>query len=265
MTCVPVEINAQVTQAVDLLRCHLADSLQAVHLYGSAVDGGLKPESDIDLLVTVSKPLQTTVRQALLSDLLTISAPPGRNNLVRPLEVTVVIYDEVTPWRYPPRRELQYGEWLRQDITAGIMPYAVLDPDLAILITKARQHSIALIGPPADTLFAAVPKEDLMKAMADALALWNSPGDWQDDARNVLLTLARIWYSTVTGQIAPKDVAAAWVLERLSAEHQFVLSEARAAYLGEKQDKWAEHEQQTTDFIHYAKSVILWIMQKQLP
>ena len=25
----------------------------AVHLYGSAVDGGLKPHSDIDLLVTV--------------------------------------------------------------------------------------------------------------------------------------------------------------------------------------------------------------------
>ncbi|WP_431627026.1 nucleotidyltransferase domain-containing protein, partial [Enterobacter hormaechei] len=29
-------------------------TLLAVHLYGSAVDGGLKPHSDIDLLVTVT-------------------------------------------------------------------------------------------------------------------------------------------------------------------------------------------------------------------
>ncbi|WP_428838846.1 nucleotidyltransferase domain-containing protein, partial [Klebsiella pneumoniae] len=41
-------------------------TLLAVHLYGSAVDGGLKPHSDIDLLVTVTVRLDETTRRALI-------------------------------------------------------------------------------------------------------------------------------------------------------------------------------------------------------
>lgn len=48
---------------------------------------------------------------------------------------------EVKAWRYPPRREMQFGEWLRKDILIGIFEPAVLDIDLAILLTQARQHS----------------------------------------------------------------------------------------------------------------------------
>ena len=36
---------------------------------GSAVDGGLKPHSDIDLLVTVTVRLDETTRRALINDL----------------------------------------------------------------------------------------------------------------------------------------------------------------------------------------------------
>ena len=36
-----------------MLQRHLGGTLQALHLFGSAVDGGLKPTSDIDLLATV--------------------------------------------------------------------------------------------------------------------------------------------------------------------------------------------------------------------
>ena len=45
---------------------------------GSAVDGGLKPHSDIDLLVTVTVRLDETTRRALISDLLETSGFPGR-------------------------------------------------------------------------------------------------------------------------------------------------------------------------------------------
>ena len=51
---VPAEISAQLSQALDVIGRHLASTLSAVHLYGSALDGGLKPYSDIDLLVTVT-------------------------------------------------------------------------------------------------------------------------------------------------------------------------------------------------------------------
>ncbi len=54
------------------------DVAGTVHLYGSAVDGGLKPHSDIDLLVTVTVRLDETTRRALINDLLETSASPER-------------------------------------------------------------------------------------------------------------------------------------------------------------------------------------------
>ena len=207
---VPAEISVQLSQALNVIGRHLESTLLAVHLYGSALDGGLKPYSDIDLLVTVAAPLNEAVRQALLVDLLEVSASPGQNKALRALEVTIVVRSDIVPWRYPARRELQFGEWQRKDILAGIFEPATIDADLAILLTKAKQHSIVLAGSAAKDLFISVPESDLFKALADTLKLWNFAARLGDE-RNVVLTLSRIWYTAATGKIAPKDVAATWV------------------------------------------------------
>ena len=62
--------------------------------------------------------------------------------------------------------------------------------------------------------------------------------DLDDDTRNVLLTLARIWTTLGTGEFRSKDAAADWALERLPAEHAAVLVRARAIYLGEVPERW---------------------------
>ena len=79
-----------------------------MHLYGSAVNGGLKPYSDIDLLVTVTVRLNETTRRALLNDLLEVSTFPGESEALRAIEVTIVVHDDIIPWRYPAKRELQF-------------------------------------------------------------------------------------------------------------------------------------------------------------
>jgi streptomycin 3"-adenylyltransferase len=139
---IPTEIIEQLSQARAVIERHLTSTLQAIHLYGSALDGGLKPHSDIDLLVTVNARPDESIREALLLDLLTVSAPPREDKTLRALEVTVIAHNEVVPWRYPARRELQFGEWLRKDLLNGNFEPAVLDIDLTILLTKARQHSM---------------------------------------------------------------------------------------------------------------------------
>jgi streptomycin 3"-adenylyltransferase len=249
-------IDEQVSQACAVVERHLAPTLRAIHLFGSALDGGLKPYSDIDLLVTVDAPPNEAVRRALSLDLLAVSAPPGHSEAQRPLEVTVVSLTDVVPWRYPARRALQFGEWLRQDLLAGVFEPPVLDIDLAILMTKTRQHSVALVGPMADRLFEPVPKEDFYAALADTVSQWNAPADWEGDERNVVLALARIWYSASTGQIAPKDVAAVWLLDRLPPEHQPVLHEARHAYLSGLPDNLATRAEETARFIGFARAAI---------
>ena len=210
------EVSTQLSEVVGVIERHLEPTLLAVHLYGSAVDGGLKPHSDIDLLVTVTVRLDETTRRALINDLWKLRLP-GESEILRAVEVTIVVHDDIIPWRYPAKRELQFGEWQRNDILAGIFEPATIDIDLAILLTKAREHSVALVGPAAEELFDPVPEQDLFEALNETLTLWNSPPDWAGDERNVVLTLSRIWYSAVTGKIAPKDVAADWAMERLPA------------------------------------------------
>ena len=250
---VPSEISAQLSRAIQVIERHLNSTVLAIHLYGSALDGGLKPHSDIDLLVTVSEPLNAAARKHLCVDLLEVSAPPGHNQTLRALEVTIVVQSDVVPWRYPARRELQFGEWQRQDILAGVFEPATTDADLAILLTKAKQHRLALAGSAAADFFSTVPVNDLFKALADTLTLWNSPSDWTGDERNVVLTLARIWYTAATGQIAPKDVAATWAMARLPAPHQAILLNAKLAYLGQKADNLPARADQVAAFIKFVK------------
>lgn len=250
---VPAEITVQLSQSLDVIQKHLESTLLAVHLYGSATDGGLKPYSDIDLLVTVSTRIDDATRQAFVTDLLSISAPPGQSEILRALEVTITVRSDIVPWQYPPRRELQFGEWQRDEILAGTFEPAIIDADLAILLTKVRQHGITLIGEPAADFFDPIPESDLFKTLADTLELWNSPPDWQGDEKHVVLTLARIWYSVATGQIIPKDAAADWAMERLPVKYQPVLLDARQAYLGLGEDCVAAHGERLTGFVGFVK------------
>ncbi|MBS2140828.1 nucleotidyltransferase domain-containing protein, partial [Escherichia coli] len=99
------EVSAQLSEVVGVIERHLEPTLLAVHLYGSAVDGGLKPHSDIDLLVTVTVRLDETTRRALINDLLETSASPGESEIVRAVDVTLVVPDKILPGLYPSRRK----------------------------------------------------------------------------------------------------------------------------------------------------------------
>ncbi len=252
----PGEIAAQLASAHTVLARHLGDTLQAIHLFGSAVDGGLKPRSDIDLLITVSSAPDEAAKRALMMELLSVSAWPGTDDALRALEVTVLAHDQVIPWRYPARRELQFGEWLREDLQAGILEPAMIDHDLAILLTKARQHSVCLFGTPASVFFDPVPQEDFARALVDTISQWNEEADWLGDEQTVVLALCRIWYSVVAGGIAPKDVAVAWLMQRVPDEHQAILQAARAAYLGTGPDQLPARMPEVSAFIRHAKAAI---------
>lgn len=260
-TQVPETIAEQVALACDVIEQRLADNLLGIHLYGSALDGGLKPFSDIDLLVTVVERPDAATLRTLQRELLNISAPPGQHPTLRALEVTVIARGDVVPWRHPARRELQFGEWLRQDVLDDVLEPPTTDPDLAILLTKARLHSVALIGPDITALLDAVPRRDFIQALADTLTQWNTPDDWQGDETNIVLALARIWYSAQTGNIAAKDVAVDWLLPRIPAAHHPVVAKARQIYLGA--DETTALDAALAEFIHFAKAKITALLQAQ--
>jgi streptomycin 3"-adenylyltransferase len=228
-------VNAQVDELVAAVRDLLGNDTVGAYLFGSATLGGLRPHSDLDVLAVSARPTAREEKRRLAGRFLAISGGGPR-----PLELTVVVQSEVRPWRYPPRMDLQYGEWYRGELEAGeVEPWPTrTNPDLASLITMVLQANRPLFGPPPAEVFDPVPRDDYLRAMRSAVD--DVLRDLHGDTRNMLLTLARIWSSVTTGTIRSKDEAADWALERLPAEHRPVLEHARAVYLGEADESWDE-------------------------
>lgn len=235
MTRIP-DVPEQAHEAVRVVQGALARSMVGAYLYGSAVMGGLRPSSDVDVLVIVEHAVRDRERLRIVQGLLPLSGRDGRDGGRRPLEVTIVRRGDVVPWRYPPAYQLVYGEWLRASFEAGRVPGPITDPDLAIVLAKARTHGVSLVGPAASTLLDAVPATDLRRAMRDSLP--RLVEGVRGDERNALLTLARMWRTAAEGDLVPKDAAAAWAVARLDTGPAALLEVARLGYLGAREDVW---------------------------
>ena len=195
------------------------------YAHGSAVLGGLRPASDLDVLTVTRRPMDERERAALLAGLLRIS---GLSRAARPVELTVVVHSEINPWRPSPTADFLYGEWLREEFTANGPPRPGPLPDLALAVTSALAGDRALLGPPPSRVLDPVPHADLVRASVAGVP--ELLGELHEDTRNVLLTLARVWATLATGGILPKDAAADWALDRLPPEHRPVLAHARDLY-----------------------------------
>lgn len=217
------------------------------YLHGSAVLGGLRADSDLDMLAVSRRETTRAEKQEIASGLLAVSAHRSGDDALRPIELTIVTTSEVRPWRYPPRRDFQYGEWLRERFERGDPDLfrPTIDPDVAILVTMARLADVTLTGSAAGTTFDEVPRRDLVEALVAGIPGLIDDIDW--DTRNVVLTLTRVWNTVVTGEIRPKDAAAEWALDRLSPEHRPVLVRAREGYL-RGNESWEDLRAQVLPF-----------------
>ncbi|WP_327312078.1 aminoglycoside adenylyltransferase family protein [Streptomyces sp. NBC_01235] len=227
----------QVQEIVGLVGGVLGQDVIGTYLHGSSVLGGLRPASDVDVLVVSRRRMDEQDRRTLLGGLLRIS---GSRNKVRPVELTVVVQSEVRPWRYPPTGDFLYGEWLCAEYEAGEVPQPEPMPDLALLITMTLTGDHPLTGPRPAQVLDPVPQTDLVRASVAGI-----PGlldDLDSDTRNVLLTFARIWTTLATGQIKSKDAAADWALAQLPPEHRPALEHARQLYLNcsYSEESWSD-------------------------
>ncbi|AIS02046.1 aminoglycoside adenylyltransferase family protein [Streptomyces glaucescens] len=219
---------AQVREVVRLVERVLGPEVVGVCAHGSGVLGGLRPASDLDVLAVTRRRMNGPERRALLDGLLAVSGP-GAPGGPRAVELTVVVHSEVRPWRFPPTADFLYGEWLREEFTAGGPPAPRPMPDLALLVTTARAGAHPLSGPPPARVLDPVPPADLARACVAALP--ELLAELHDDTRNAVLTLARVWTKLATGEIRPKDAAADWALPRLPPGLRPVLEHARELYL----------------------------------
>ena len=212
------------------------NAIVAIYLYGSAVAGGLRPDSDLDFALVTARRLTVPEKERLFGAIRPLSRRSLRPGDWRPLEVTVLALPDVRPWRYPPHIDAQYGEWLTDvELSDQVERGPVASPDAAVLITMLRQASHAYLGPPSEDVLTPVPFDDLVRATLDAIPILLT--DIEDDTRNVLLTLARMWATIATREIRSKDDAAEWAGERLPADRG-LLDHARDLYLNGGWGEW---------------------------
>lgn len=245
-------IPAEGTKTVHILREEFADSLVAVYLHGSAVAGGLRPDSDVDVLAVISRPMTDEVGIRLRDTMLRISGRPSAG-IPRPIELIVFFSEDLTAAVYPARCEFMYGEWLRHGFEAGETPQPICDPELTLVLAQAWREAVPLAGPEANALLPRIAHMDVRRAIGDMLpALMNS---LEGDERNVLLTLARMWSTVTDGDFVSKDVAATWAAARLTGGPAAMLLQARDAYLGSCVEDWRtrrEDVRRTAVLLHKA-------------
>lgn len=254
-----VTIPDEATKALTILRDCLGQSLQAVYLHGSAVNGGLRPNSDVDLLVVSNQPLTLEASARLVDKLMQISGRyPVRPGTPRCLEVMVFLQQDLAALSYPARCAFIYGEWLRDEFEAGTVPQPHPDPEYTLVLAQAGQDAASLIGPTREHFLPAIPREDVRKAITDALP--DLTDNLQGDERNVLLTLARMWYTLETGKFTPKDAAAEWALPLVSSETASALALGQAAYRGVAFDDWRNRpklaRQAADELAHHVRSLL---------
>ena len=230
-------MEVQIEQLVAGIRDVLNENLVGAYLHGSAVLGGLKPRSDIDVTAVSTRRTTLDEKRRLVDLLLGLSARGGTIGPPRPIEFELVVESEIRPWRYPPQFDFHYSElWRKQFEADNVEPWSTrTNRDLASVITMTLVGNVTLFGPPPAEVFDAVPRTDYIDSVLRDTKTVDEFLDW--DTRNVVLTLPRIWSAIATDEVMSKDEAAAWASHRLPGEHRAVLERARAVYRGEAEEE----------------------------
>ncbi|WP_272570272.1 aminoglycoside adenylyltransferase domain-containing protein [Providencia sp. PROV255] len=230
----------QIEHTLGILKSFFQGNLKGIYLHGSSVLNGRKPTSDIDFLVLIEEPMTDYERRTLISQLMPLSGRYPHDDLGRPpLEVAVFLCSDLKDLNYPARCEFIYGEWLRKDFEEDIFYPADSNPEYTLMLAQAKHYS-----KPCNNLNFPLPtvdQEQIRQAILDCLPQLTD--SLNGDERNVLLTMARMWFTMQSGHFISKDEAADWILGQVPYEYTEVIKAARDSYLNGNQVDWASYQE----------------------
>lgn len=141
----PVVEKKQLKKIISIIKSEIEDNLIGLYLFGSSVQGGLKRNSDLDILSVTKITLSQDTRKRLTAQLMELSKKIGEDTNKRYIELTNLIKSDFKIWRHPMSHDYLYGEWLMEDFEKGKIPQREINPDLTIVMYQAKEHSISLL------------------------------------------------------------------------------------------------------------------------
>lgn len=217
----------QVKKIVSIIEYELDSKLVSLYLFGSAVDEGLKVNSDLDFLAITKSTIPDRKRVFITKQLMNNSREIGTTDKIRYVELTSVVLEDLHPWKHPITQDFIYGEWLREEYQLGEYSQRLINPDLTILLYQIQKQGILLIGK--DKQLSNVPFSDVKLAIRDQLDILVTELD--GDESNVILTLCRMLYTLKTQEFISKNKAANYVVENFSTIETKVILAALDEYL----------------------------------
>ena len=205
------EAKAYHEQVVARLQALLGAELVGVYAGGSIVLGGYDPNrSDLDVAAVCRRPLSIESKLELGDALRHESLPcPARG-----LEFVLYPFRSVREATVEAGFELNLNTGRAMRFTLETAPgetsrhwYVI---DRAIL----REHGRTLFGPPAQEVFAPIPRETLLPVLYESVR-WHQEAEDAREDDNAVLNACRAWRYAVEGVWSSKPDAGAWAHARV--------------------------------------------------
>lgn len=234
----PAAIQHQLDRLSAELQRLLGDDLTGIYLHGSLAMGCFHPHhSDIDLLVTIEKPLSIETKRWLSEMLLKSSMAPS------PIEISILTWEHLHPWKHPAPYDLHYSEdwraWLESDLATDAWrawdTSDATDLDLAAHITVLHERGVVLLGPPISQMLPPVPREHYINSIL-ADYRWARERIERDPVYGVL-NMVRVLHYLVEGTVSSKEEAGRWAMEVLPDDVRTVVEVALARYRGASDER----------------------------
>lgn len=253
----PASVRAQIQTLCGQVRTALGQTVVGIYLHGSLALGCFNVErSDLDLLVVSRQRMAVETKRYLMRQLLQISNAPC------PLEISVLVFSEIHPFRHPLPFDLHYSEQWRQktqeEVTNGSWrrwnEATRCDPDLAAHVTMTRQRGLTLFGQPVAEVLPLVPSQDYTSSLVnDYLGARAARGQ---NPVYFVLNACRIHAYLSQKLICSKDEGGVYGLEVLPAPFHPLLRQAVEIYRGQRPNGPFD-ESELTNFAAFMDQSIL--------
>jgi hypothetical protein len=226
----PSDVRTYLFELADRLRALLDGDLVGVYAGGSiALDAYLPGWSDVDVAAVSRGALGVADKEAIVADVRHEALPcPARG-----LELVVYAEETVGEPSADPGFELELNSGAEMPFHAAFDPsgangrhWYVLDRSIL------ARHGVTLVGPPASTLVADVPREIVLPALVESVRWFAANEAPRSDA---VLNACRALRYAAEGSWSSKAEAGRWALEHLD-DGELIAEALRARETGERLD-----------------------------
>jgi Domain of unknown function (DUF4111) len=205
----PAALRPYLDELSRRLRAVVGARLVGVYAGGSVALGGYESgRSDVDVAAVADGPVTTGEKEALVARLRHEALPcPARG-----LELVLYGLEAARSGTAAPGFELNLNTGARMQHRVDLAPVDGETHWFAIDRSILAEHGVAIVGPPADVVFAPVPRAALLPLVAESLA-WHEQGDGRGD--DAVLNACRALRYAREGVWSSKPEAGRWALAAL--------------------------------------------------